>query len=342
MRAIPLNFQTMYADLLQSIALAPGEDYGSVSVRRVRGHDYLYVTSKDGATRRQRVLGSATDPAARAKADTIRAAAQRARARRTTVSSLKRAHIPSPSLPLGRVLEAMSNARLFERGAVLIGTAAYQTYSCAVGAYLSSSSLMTNDADLLVSSFVATDAPLDLEMILRRANPTFKALMSNSDDRPKNFRSDDGFQVDVLTKFGRNRKSPIRIDGLQCSAEALKFMEYLVAAETLEAVALYGAGVLVQVPQPGSYAIHKLLIAQERRGGVKRNKDLVQARDLIDVFMATSPTSFEEDLGRARARGPSWRRNIDASLREIELEFKQSRLVSTIQVAQAPGRSPKT
>lgn len=333
MRAIPLNFQTMYADLLQSIALAPNEDHGSVSVRQVRGHEYLYVTSKDGATRRQRVLGSSADPAVRAKADAIRAAAKRARVRRTTVSSLKRAHVPSPSLPLGRVLEAMSNAGLFRRGAVLVGTAAYQTYPCAVGAYLSSGSLMTNDADLLVSSFIAKDAPLDLESILQRADPTFKALMSNTDDRPKIFRSSNDFQVDVLTKFGRNRKSPVRIDDLQCSAEALKFMEYLAAAETIEAVALYGPGILVRVPQPSSYAIHKLLIAQERKGGVKRNKDLAQARDLIDVFVAADATSFEEQLGRARARGPSWRRNIDASLREMKLELKQHRLVPTAPIA---------
>lgn len=96
------------------------------------------------------------------KAAEIREAANRARGLRTTVTALKKAHVPGPSLPLGKVLEAISNAGLFKQGVALVGTAAYQTYPCLVGAYLPSTALMTNDADLLVSSFVANDEPQDL------------------------------------------------------------------------------------------------------------------------------------------------------------------------------------
>jgi hypothetical protein len=315
----------MYADLLQSKVL--GEvDHGSVSVRTIKGKKYLYVTTKDGATRHQRSLGPANDPASIAKAEEIRHAATRARGLRTTVAALKKAHIPGPSLPLGRVLEAIANAGLFQAGIMLIGTAAYQNYPPLVGAYLPSGALMTNDADLLVSSFVSKDEPQDLEAILQRADPTFKAVMSRDDRMPKVFRSSDNFQVDVLTKFGRKRKSPIIIDGLQCSAEALKFMEYL-AIESAEAVALYGTGILVKVPPPMRYAIHKLLIAQQRRTNApKRNKDLKQAKDLIDVFLETDSDRFEDELQDARSRGPSWKKNIDASLREIQKQTRQGRL----------------
>ena len=333
MRAIPLNFQTMYADLLQSLALSQEEEHGTISLRQIRGYDYFYVTTKDGATRKQRLLGPANDASVRAKADSIRTAAARAKVRRTTVSALKRAYVPGPSLPLGRVLEAMANAGLFRLGAVLVGTAAYQTYACVVGAYLPSGALMTNDADLLVSSFVTPDMPLDLEQILQRADPTFKAHMSNTDERPKTFKAADDFQVDVLTKFGRNRKSPVRIEDLKCSAEALKFMEYLSGGDTINAVALYGPGVLVRVPPPSRYAIHKLLIAPERKGNVKHNKDLAQARDLIDVFLETDREGFEGELSAARNRGPSWRQNIDASLRELKFELKQGALSSPSRVA---------
>jgi len=330
MRVMPLNFQTMYADLLQSRGLADGEDHGSVSVRKIKGKEYFYVTTKDGATRKQRSLGPVTNTAAQEEAEAIRAAAERAKGLRTTVSALKKAYIPSPSLPLGRVLEAVSNAGLFKQGVILVGTAAYQTYPCLVGAYLPSSALTTNDADLLVSSFVAADEPVDLEAILKRADPTFRAHMSNTDRLPKVFKAANDFQVDILTKFGRHRKSPILIDDLQCSAEALRFMEYLATGETIEAVALYGIGVLVTVPQPSRYTIHKLLIAPERKTLVKRNKDLKQAGDLIDVFLATDSAAFEDELAAARARGPSWRKNIDASLRELRMEFRQGSLALTL------------
>jgi hypothetical protein len=325
MRPIPLNFQTMYADLLQSVALADVA-HGSISVRKIKGREYLYLTTKDGAKRRQTSLGRADDPKAQAAANAIYRSAEHAKGLRTTVSALKKARIPAPSLPLGRVLEVIANEGLFRQGVVLVGTAAYQTYPCLVGAYLPSSALSTSDADLLVSSFVAKEEPQDLEKILQRADPTFRAQMSRDDKLPKVFKAANNFQVDILTEFGRGRKSPRLVDDLLCSAEALSFREYL-GEDSTEAVALYGAGVLVSVPPPMRYAIHKLLVAPERKAqSVKRAKDLKQAKDLIDVFVETDSAAFEDALQEARARGAKWKKNIDASLRATGHSVRQGRL----------------
>ncbi len=317
MRPIPLNFQTMYADLLQGLALSDVA-HGSISTKTIRGKGYTYATTKDGVTRHQQFLGPADDIKTKRHEQQIRQAAQQAKARRLTITALKTAHIPAPTLPLGRVLEVIANAGLFSKGIVLVGTAAYQVYPCLVGAYLPSSALMTNDADLLVSSFASSDPPLDLEEILRRADPTFKAHMSQDDMLPKVFKAANGFQVDILTKFGRGRKSPVAIDQLKCSAEALAFMDYL-SEDTINAVALYGTGVLICVPPPQRFAIHKLLIAQERRmSPAKRAKDLKQAGDLMDVFLETDKQYFEDTLAQACNRGPRWRKNIMTSLQELK------------------------
>lgn len=336
-RPIPLNFQTMYADLIQGIGLADVE-HGSISTRKIRGIEYLYVTTKNGSIRQQKSLGPASNPAARAKAAQIRQAAENAKGLRTTVSALKRAYIPGPSLPLGKVLEAIAKAGLFKQGVQLIGTAAYQTYPCLVGAYLPASALMTNDADLLISSFKGPDEPFYLEKILQRADPTFKAHFTREDKLPKVFKAANNFQVDILTKFGRGRNSPVIVHGLQCSAEALKFMEYL-CDDSVEAVALYGTGVLVSVPAPIKYAIHKLLIAQERKAqSPKRSKDLRQARDLIEVFLETDSAAFEEALQDAKDRGPSWRKNINASLRDINKEMRQGSLAMLTTSTRRPAK----
>ena len=326
MKQIPLNFQTLYADLAQNVRKSSLE-YGSVVARKKRGRDYLYVVSKYGALRTERYLGPADSQAAQEEAAQLRQAAQQAKALRATVSALKQARIPAPSLALGRILEVVANAGLFEQGIVLIGTAAYQTYACNVGFYLPGSAIMTNDADLLVASFVGNKEPQDLENILQRADPTFKGKWNVDDQLPKVFKADNGFQVDVLTKFGRGRKSPIVLKTLGCSAEALPFMEYL-AEDSIEAVALYGAGVLVRVPPPLKYAMHKLLIAQERRGltVAKRRKDLAQARELIEIFLEADSPALEDALEDARGRGPKWNKNIAASLREIGRESRQGTL----------------
>ncbi len=340
MRPIPLNFLTMYADLAQNVR-GSSLEYGSVVTRRRRGRDYLYVVSKDGGTRAERYLGPSDDPKAQKEAAALRQTAEQAKALRSTVSALKQARIPAPSLPLGRVLEVVGNAGLFQRGVVLIGTAAYQTYACIVGAYLPGAAITTNDADLLVASFVGKGEQQDMESILRRADPTFTAKMQQEDRLPKVFKADNNFSVDILTKFGRGRKSPILIEELGCSAEALPFMEYL-AEESMEAVALYGTGVLVRVPPPLRFAAHKLLIAQERSGRflAKKPKDLAQARDLIDIFIETDSSALEEVLDEARQRGPKWKRNINASLREIGRESRQGRLPLPVATAARKRRAP--
>ncbi len=318
MRPIPLNLLTLYADLAQNVEPS-GVQAGSITTRVVKGRPYLYATTKDGGLRRQRSLGRADDAKAMAEAGGIRAAAERAKNRRAAVSALKRARVPAPSLPLGKVLEVIANAGLFLDGAVLIGTAAYQTYPCIVGFYLPSAALMTNDADVLVASFMGRGAKQDLETILQAADGTFRAQMSRDDRLPKVFKAANGFQVDVVTKFGPGRKSPVLVPELNCSAEALPFMEYL-AEESVDAVALYGAGVAVRAPPPHRYAVHKLLIAQERSGSyaAKKRKDLLQAADLLEVHAGIDSELMKETVEEARARGPKWRKNIDASLREIE------------------------
>ena len=84
MKPIPLNFLTMYADLAQGFEYA--DEVGSITKRRIKGRDYVYLTSKDGAIRKQRSLGPADDPQVQEEANRISAAAERARNMRTVVS----------------------------------------------------------------------------------------------------------------------------------------------------------------------------------------------------------------------------------------------------------------
>lgn len=318
MRPIPLNFMTMYADLAQSIELADAEA-GSISIRQIKGRAYAYVTTKDGASRRQRCLGPADDPAVEDQVRRIGRAAVRARANRTIVSTLKqKARIPAPTIAVGRVLESLSKAGLFTRGLTLVGTAAYQTYPCLLGAYLPSSAFTTNDIDLSVAAFAASDQPVDVEAILKRADPTFAPRFGLEGRLPRVFVAASGFAVEFLTKYGRGRRSPVEVKGLGVAADALSYQEYL-TEESTEAVALYAAGIPVRVPTPLRFAVHKLIVARERPPSAmaKKIKDLQQAQDLLDVLLETDEDDLRDALDEARGRGRAWKTAIDASLREI-------------------------
>lgn len=326
MRPIPLNLLTLYADLQQS-RLAMETIPGSISTKRVGKKKYLYSVEKHGKKRIQKFLGPVDDEEAQAKAEAARHSEQIAKGLRSTVSALKQARIPAPTLVLGRILEVLSQAGLFEQGLTLVGTAAYQTYAPILGYYLPSSALMTNDVDLSVAEFVEPDEQKDLEAVLKRADETFSALMRTEDRLPAAFRAANGFTVDILTSYGRGRKTPVPVPSLMCAAEALSFQEYL-AEEAIEAIALYGQGVPVRVPSPERFAVHKLLVAQRRprTQGAKKKKDLMQAKEIIDIFLESDEGLLQDTLDDARDKGRAWRSLINASLREINRDARQGHL----------------
>lgn len=332
MKPIPLNLMTLYADLAQQVD-GLGPRAGSISTRTIDGKRYLYAVMKDGQARTQRFLGPVGDAEAEAAAAEMRQAAAQAKQTRATVALLKNALFPAPSLVLGRILEVLANAGLFERGMTLVGTAAYQTYAGIVGSFLPAAGLMTNDVDLSVAEFVAGDNEEHIQTILQRADPSFEPRWKARDQLPRAFRASNGFSVDVLTRFGRGRRSPVQIEALGCAAEALSFQEYPVE-DTMNAVALYGSGVLVRVPTPLRYAVHKLIVAQERAAtSPKRTKDLSQARELIDLYLETDDAALLDTLDDARGRGPAWRRAIAASLATLDRDTRIGQLPVPLKTA---------
>jgi len=305
MREIDLNLLTLYADLMQRAEdVAPWE--GSVTRRTVAGITYLYLTTR--GERKQKLLGPESDPEVAARAEATR----RLQARRRTVSTLKRARIPAPSVAFGRTLEVMADAGLFRAGVVLVGTVAYQIFPCIIGKYLSGGALQTQDADIALKSSSLASADT-LEIILQRANPAFAGLPVFNSVWPKTFAVKGGLSVDVLMP-GAGEKL-VKIKALGCVAQQLKFLEYLVE-DPVQAVALYGAGVPVLVPQPARYAVHKLIVAGRRKiGEQKARKDLMQAQEL---FGALEAADIDDALADARGRGPSWRKAVDAGLAKIK------------------------
>jgi hypothetical protein len=267
-------------------------------------------------------LGRADDPAVVARAEAAAAEMPRREERRRLVSGLRRL-LPGPPAKLGKVLDAVAESGLFERGAVLVGTGAYGLYPPLVGAELPSASLATQDADLATAdlALAGIDAEETMEAILRRADPTFAPAPGLDPRRPPaRFRSRDGFLVDLLTpRRRRGDANPMPLPRLAAGAVPLQQLDWLIH-EPVTAVALHGAGVPVRVPQPARYAVHKLIVAQKRDAGElpKRRKDLMQAGALLDALSASAPFALQDALADARARGRAgWAQPIDRSLREI-------------------------
>jgi hypothetical protein len=334
MKKLPLSLLTLYADLLQqmqSMAVAPA----SVRTQRVKGTEYLKANTTVGAFRRTIYLGPAGDPIAQQRAQAIKEEMERAKTRRKTITLLRNAGVPAPNTELGRVLEVLAAAHLFAQGLVLVGTAAYQCYSPLVGAALPAAALTTRDADLATPTLALSarydafekepaqpSAGPNLETILRQADPTFRAIPGlNRKALPSHFKAASGFLVDLLVPARRRSDAnPMPIPALQAGGALVQYLDWLIDTPS-PVVALYGAGVLVQVPRPARYAVHKLILAQENaRSVAKRQKDLLQARSLFEILQETDPYAIEDALEDARSQGRrGWRRPIERSLHELGL-----------------------
>src|SRR5262245_18564812 len=100
MRPIPLNLMTLYADLMQNIG-GVAAPHGSLATKSIKNRKYVYVTTKDGSARVERYLGAADDPRVAEQMEQIRQASEQAKSLRNTVTLLRQARIPAPTLVQG-------------------------------------------------------------------------------------------------------------------------------------------------------------------------------------------------------------------------------------------------
>ena len=123
--------------------------------------------------------------------------------------------------------------------------------------------------------------------------------------------------VDFLAPKTRDADNILKLRPLGVYAQALPFLNFLIA-EPIPAVGLYRSGVLIQIPRPERYAIHKLIVAQRRSIGseAKARKDLAQAELLVRVLAEDRPFALEEAFERAMSAGPKWRESIEKSLKQ--------------------------
>ena len=314
---------TLYAELLQQLETAPAA--GSVYRRTTKHGDYIYAKAPVGAVRLDRFVGKAGDPEAEARAASLQAGSALASQRRNLIAMLRKARLAAPDRAMGTILDALSQAGLFEAGAVLVGTAAFLLSEPHVGQRLPSPTLMTGDVDVAAARLtLASSPPERFEDILHRADPSFTGV-SQLDPRapPSRYRSDSGYLVDLLTPVRtRGDANPVSLDALDAGAAPLPHLAWLIE-DAVPAAALWGSGVLVRIPQPARFAVHKLILSQRRDSAnrVKRNKDLAQARALVDALLVHDRFALEDALADARAQGrkgwaePIARALIEASIR---------------------------
>ena len=132
-------------------------------------------------------------------------------------------------------------------------------------------------------------------------------------------------RVDLLTPMrGKTTSKPIEIRALGVPAEPVRFLDYLLE-ETEPAAVVARAGVLVNVPAPARYALHKLVTRERRPAALqtKALKDLAQARQLLEVLLADRPGDVSRAWNAAQRQPARFRTQLEKSLRRLDPEFQE-------------------
>lgn len=311
-----------YHDLLRSLRDEAAGDLRGTPTRVTRnGRAYWYDTFRVGSEVRKRYIGEdSPDLAARMQAarDDLAPAGQRRRDRARLVRLLRAEGFLGLDPTTGSLMAALAGAGVFRLGGTVVGTHAFRLYEGELNLRFGLDQTAQTD-DLDIASFERLSLALE-----DAAAPPVQQVLADFDFAPApsldpgktwRWRQTSGHAlVEFLTPaFAEEGLRDLPALGVQ--AQALRHLNYLIAGPIPAAIP-YRSGVLVQIPRPERFAIHKLIVSERRRDSdrLKSRKDRMQAAILIAALAEDRPEDLAEALEDAQSRGPRWRDRIAACL----------------------------
>lgn len=321
---LPLSAQTAYAqlaDVAMSLEIDRGiaNLHGSFSRKTVQGAAYWYFAFRDLDGRvRQLYVGPDND--------TVGAAIARAQANGhrpvQALSPLAKSAVAlgcTPALPKHvRAVRRLCDYGFFRAGGVLVGTHAFIALGNMLGVKWRGASATTDVDFAHAGSNVSVALPADVRVDIHEALTSFEQGFIPL------VQLGGGAGIDFLTSGHRQGETPLQVANLNIALQPLRFMEF--SLEQVSQAVLFdrnGAAVVVSVPAPERYAVHKLLIVGERSGALrtKASKDLQQAGALFGYLLQVSPDDLHAAWRDANARGPGWRKRACEGLAALRRAF---------------------
>jgi hypothetical protein len=118
----------------------------------------------------------------------------------------------------------------------------------------------------------------------------------------------------LVSNHGSLLDEPQTLPAIGTMAIPLRFLDFLIY-DAIPAAMLHDGGVLVNVPRPERYALHKLIVSRRRReGAAKIDKDVAQAEILLGILAERRKADLARRVGRAARAGaevaPARRRGV--------------------------------
>lgn len=263
------------------------------------GTQFLVHRYSDSVGRRHEdYLGTVDDLEVIDRVRDLRGRIEAANATLGRIRILARAGFATADRKTHSTLASLHNHGLFRAGALLIGSHAYGVLLNILG--VKAVPYATEDVDIARREQLALSGiPPLLKMLRETGIDFFEVPALNRREKSTSYLESGGsrLKVDLLVPSPDETYPTIQIPELGAYAQGLPYLKY-VLSKSQEATILSPHGaVMVRVPVPERYAIHKLMVSQLRgTASSKVAKDLRQAATLIEALVERFPGAIEDAL----------------------------------------------
>jgi hypothetical protein len=315
---LSLSTQTAYAQLLdaalgaelvRSVADLPG----SFNAKTIKGRTYWYFQYTEPAGKlRQVYVGPDNDAVQRLMARQREAGAAAA------LGPLARSALAlgcTAVLPRHyRVIRRLADYGFFHAGGLLIGTHAFLACGNMLGVRWGGQE-RTHDIDFAhagkaVALVLPSEAQVKTDEAIESLRMGFLPVtgLAGKSGGAYLIPNEPEFRLDFLTPLHRGGGAPYVHPQLNITLQPLPFMEYSLEKFEQAVLLSHEGSVLVNVPAPERYALHKLLVYGERSGSfrAKSTKDLAQAACLVAYLWDHRREALADALKDLLARGKGW------------------------------------
>lgn len=331
---LPNTLSVQYSELMQNCVL-PISDGSNLSFKSktINGKRYWYLYISVGSTRREHYLGNETtelldridDEKALWESNT-----DDRELRKRLVNMLIGGGMTVINRDEGKVISLLERNGVFLAGAALVGTVAFRAYANMLNVTWASNT-GTQDVDIAAENHYALAVPrtrINIGQLILDSGLGFLEVPALSRKQPSTsfkIRGRD-FVVDVLAPMkGRETARPVYLKDFGTYASPLRYLDYLLQ-DIQSVVLLYEHGVMVNVPAPGRFAIHKCVISQRRPAAFagKARKDLSQAEQLFRVVLEDRPADIALAYEAAKLQGEAFVKNFQAGLNLLDKEVAEA------------------
>jgi hypothetical protein len=321
--------QTNFAELFEQVQAAAFDRSvldlpGSFNKKVIKGRAYWYWQVRDlQGVNRQVYLGPDDERVQRL----VQMHRDRAAPKTTDLASLAGACVAlgcATVIPQHfDVINRMAEYGFFRAGGVLIGTHAFIATGNMLGVRWNSG-WRTNDVDLAhagknVSLALAENAKADMHDAITSLEMGLLPLHSLASGPGATYiTAKKDIRVDLLTTAGRKNDAYL-YEPLNVRLQPLKFMEFSLEHTTQTALVSGERVVLVNVPSPMRYAVHKLVIMGEREEAfrTKIQKDAGQVAALVEYGLLRSSSALKAAAEDLMSRGSGWRKRAAEGLKYV-------------------------